>query len=61
MKDINTMCGQNAEFLSVIKAGGTYRDHCVCEGVMVGPHTNSLQQVHLYIHSRIRLHGVVFN
>jgi hypothetical protein len=30
-KDINTVCGQNVELLS-IKPSGTYRDHCALEG-----------------------------
>jgi len=30
-KRINTLCGQNTEFLNV-KAGGTYSDHWALEG-----------------------------
>jgi len=30
-KHINTLCGQNVEFVNV-KPGGTYRDHWTLEG-----------------------------
>ena len=33
-KHINTVCGQNVEFLTV-KAGGTYSDHCAVRIVTI--------------------------
>jgi hypothetical protein len=30
-KHINTLCGQNVDFVNV-KPGGTYSDHCALEG-----------------------------
>jgi len=30
-KHINTLCGQNVEFMSV-KPGGTYSNHCALKG-----------------------------
>jgi len=32
-KQINTLCGQNVEFVDV-KPGGTYSNHCALEGYM---------------------------
>jgi len=34
-KHINTLCGQNAEFVRV-KLGGTYSDHCAVHIVTTG-------------------------
>jgi hypothetical protein len=34
-KHINTLCGQNVEFLNV-KPGGTYSDHCAVHIVTTG-------------------------
>ena len=44
-KHINTMCGQNVEFVSV-KSGGTYSDHCAVHIVTTG-----LQRVQFKISS----------
>jgi len=52
-KHINTLCGQNVEFLNV-KPGGTYSDHCTVHIVTTG-----LQRVQFKISSLHIEDGVI--